>query len=69
MASFIMMKERNKALQRGANGTIIQSLDVLDFSAIHLSAYERSQRRYARLLKKQKYPETIEVQYQSSYIM
>lgn len=61
MASFIMMKNRNPNLLRGAPGTIIQALDVLDFSAIHLSAYERSQRKYARLLKKQKYPETIEV--------
>jgi hypothetical protein len=64
MASFIMMKERNMAMKRGTNGTIIQALDVLDFSAIHLSAYERSQRRYARLIKSHKYPETIEVMQQ-----
>eukprot|EP01035_Chromulina_nebulosa_P018281 gene18281-23958_t len=31
-----------------ANGTIVQSLDVLDFSVIHLSAYERLQRRWAK---------------------
>lgn len=46
---------------RGSSGTIIQSLDVLDFSVIHLSAYERSQRKYARFIKRHKYPDSIEV--------
>lgn len=64
MASFIMMKEKNLGLRRGTNGTIIQALDVLDFSAIHLSAYERSQRRYARFIKQKNIPETIEVMQQ-----
>lgn len=51
MASFIMMHP-NADVNKRANGTIIQSLDVLDFSVLHLSAYERLQRRYTSLLKK-----------------
>ena len=43
MGSFIMMSS-------GINGTIIQSLDVLDFSVIHLSAFERLKRRWRKLL-------------------
>jgi len=61
MASFIMMHQRNRALRKGTPGTIIQSLDVLDFAAIHLSAYERVLRRYGRLVKKQTFPGTVEV--------
>lgn len=44
MGSFIMMSGG------GENGTIIQSLDVLDFSVIHLSAFERLKRRWRKLL-------------------
>lgn len=47
MGSFIMMNKRSNP-ERNANGTLLQSLDVLDFSVIHLSAYERLQLRWAR---------------------
>lgn len=33
------------------NGTVIQSLDIFDFSVIHLSVYERLQRRWADFIK------------------
>jgi hypothetical protein len=36
MGSFIMMYRKGPE-----NGTLLQSVDVLDFSVIHLSAYER----------------------------
>ena len=45
MASFIMMSPR-----KPTNGTILQSLDVLDFSVVHLSAYERLKRRWRKVL-------------------
>lgn len=56
MASFIHMKESNGFFKKpDSEGVIMQSLDVLDFSVIHLSAYERSTRRYAhKLFKSQK---------------
>ena len=62
MASFIMMHP-NADVNSRVNGTIIQSLDVLDFSVLHLSAYERLQRRYVSLLKKipESDPTTAEV--------
>lgn len=45
MASFIHMKESNRFYQNPhaptSHGIIIQTLDVLDYSAIHLSAFER----------------------------
>jgi len=46
MGSFIMMSPGKE------NGTVVQSLDVLDFSVIHLSAFERLQRRWWKLLGK-----------------
>lgn len=43
MASFIHMKESNRFYKSpNHHGVIMQSLDVLDFSVIHLSAFERS---------------------------
>ena len=45
MASFIMMNGRATP-SRNVNGSLVQSLDVLDFSVLHLSAYERLQRRW-----------------------
>lgn len=51
MGSFIMMNGNANPQKSNVNGTIIQSLDVLDFSVIHLSAYERVERRWARTLK------------------
>ena len=47
MASFIHMKHSNNFYSNPqGKGMIIQSLDVLDFSVIHLSAFERSSRRW-----------------------
>jgi hypothetical protein len=40
MGSFIMLNGRAK-LDQDSNGTVIQSLDVLDFSIVHLSWFER----------------------------
>ena len=45
MGSFIMMNQRAEPT-RNVNGTVIQTLDVLDFSVIHLSWFERLQRRH-----------------------
>jgi hypothetical protein len=47
MASFIMMNGRATP-SRNVNGSLVQSLDVLDFSVLHLSAYERLQRRWSK---------------------
>ena len=44
MGSFIMMETKKE------NGSIVQALDVLDFSVVHLSAYERLKRRWRKLL-------------------
>lgn len=51
MASFLHMKDgpRN-ADQARTEGTVMQSLDVLDFSVIHLSAYERSSRKHRKTI-------------------
>ena len=47
MASFVHMKESRKMFSTPqGDGMIMQSLDVLDFSVIHLSAFERSSNRY-----------------------
>lgn len=57
MASFIMISSyRNKHVEK--NGTILQSLDVLDFSVIHLSAFERLQRRHAKFTSSFGQPES-----------
>jgi hypothetical protein len=50
MASFIMMSPA-KDMNKEKDGQILQSLDVLDLSVVHLSAYERSQRKYAHKFK------------------
>ena len=50
MASFLMMSNA-KDLNKVKNGTIVQTLDVFDFSVIHLSAYERLQRKYAKFTR------------------
>lgn len=47
MGSFIMMNGRADPFRNG-NGSLLQSIDVLDFSVIHLSAYERLLLRWAR---------------------
>eukprot|EP01038_Epipyxis_sp_PR26KG_P010863 gene10863-14580_t len=45
MGSFIMMNGKADP-KKNINGSVLQSIDVLDFSVIHLSAYERLQRRW-----------------------
>lgn len=54
MASFIHMNmfKGKRAMDdpKNADGLIIQSLDVLDFSVIHLSTFERGQKKYQKQL-------------------
>ncbi len=50
MGSFIMMNQRARP-ERDVNGSVTQTLDVLDFSIIHLSWYERLQKRHARIVR------------------
>ena len=45
-----MMNEKAH-LDKNVNGSIIQTLDVFDFSVVHLSWYERLQKRYARQMQ------------------
>ncbi|RYH05964.1 hypothetical protein EON65_43475 [archaeon] len=45
MASFIMMHARAHP-HRAINGSVLQTVDVLDFSVIHLSTYERLLNRW-----------------------
>lgn len=52
MGSFIMMNGNANPQKSNINGTIIQSLDVLDFAVVHLSAYERLQRRWGLSVEK-----------------
>lgn len=51
MGSFIMMNQRADP-NKNLNGSLTQSLDVLDFSVVHLSAYERLQRRWGGSIAK-----------------
>ncbi len=46
MGSFIMMNGRANP-DRNINGSLLQSVDLLDFSVVHLSTYERLLRRWA----------------------
>eukprot|EP00595_Chromulina_sp_UTEXLB2642_P002832 CAMPEP_0196761926 /NCGR_PEP_ID=MMETSP1095-20130614/1244_1 /TAXON_ID=96789 ORGANISM="Chromulina nebulosa, Strain UTEXLB2642" /NCGR_SAMPLE_ID=MMETSP1095 /ASSEMBLY_ACC=CAM_ASM_000446 /LENGTH=241 /DNA_ID=CAMNT_0042112035 /DNA_START=607 /DNA_END=1329 /DNA_ORIENTATION=+ len=51
MASFIHMRESNNFyINPKGEGMIIQTLDVLDFSVIHLSTFERSSKKYRHRL-------------------
>eukprot|EP01041_Mallomonas_annulata_P005181 gene5181-10360_t len=50
MASWMIMDTTMDPANDKA-GTLIQSLDALDFSVIHLSAFERLQRRHSRTSK------------------
>ena len=51
MASFIHMKESQKFYKSpNHHGIIMQSLDVIDFSVIHLSAFERSSLKHKNLI-------------------
>lgn len=47
MASFIMMYRKRNFPE---NGTVVMSLDVLDWGVIHLSAFERLQRRWQTVI-------------------
>jgi hypothetical protein len=49
MASFIMMAPRADP-GKNVKGSVTQTLDVLDFSMLHLSWYERLQRRHSKNL-------------------
>ena len=51
MGSFIMMNQRADP-NKNINGSLTQTLDVLDFSVVHLSAYERLQRRWGGSIAK-----------------
>ena len=50
MGSFIMMNHKANP-SRNVNGSMTQSLDVLDFSVVHLSWYERLQKRHSRTIQ------------------
>lgn len=50
MGSFIFMNGRANP-QKDVNGSLLQSLDVLDFSVIHLSTYERLLKRWKFSIK------------------
>jgi hypothetical protein len=51
MASFIHMRESNRFYKNPQlDGIIMQSIDVLDFSVIHLSAFERSSKKHKDLI-------------------
>lgn len=52
MGSFIMMRNNIDPNRDDINSTVLQTLDILDFSVIHLSAYERLQRRWHHSIKK-----------------
>ena len=52
MGSFIFMNGRANP-QKDVNGSLLQSLDVLDFSVIHLSTYERLLKRWRYSIKSQ----------------
>ena len=39
--------------KNNVNGSVTQTLDVLDFSVVHLSWYERLQKRHARKMKEE----------------
>lgn len=51
MGSLIMVSQSRRYVNRAIGG-IVQSLDILDFSVIHLSAYERLIKRHWRKLQK-----------------
>jgi hypothetical protein len=50
MGSFIFMNGRANPM-KDVNGSIMQSIDVLDFSVIHLSTYERLLKRWKYSIK------------------
>ena len=50
MGSFIFMTGRVDP-RKDRNGSLVQSVDILDFSLIHLSTYERLQKRWMWSIK------------------
>lgn len=67
MASFFYMSQSKSpvfyATPQAAEGMIMQSLDVLDFSVIHLSAYERSSKKYRYQLWPGKNEEEMKIEW------
>lgn len=61
MGSFIMMNrdpDRNSLKgkhNRDGNATLAMSIDVLDYSVVHLSTFERLQRRWVKMARGQKH--------------
>jgi hypothetical protein len=53
MASWMIM-DTTMDEKKNKDGTLIQALDAMDFSVIHLSAFERLQRRHSRTSKGEK---------------
>lgn len=53
MGSFIMMNGRANP-DKNVNGSLLQSVDVMDFSVVHLSTYERLLRRWAKSVSSDK---------------
>ena len=51
-ASFMFMETRKATKQTAEKGAILQTLDMLDLSVVHLSAYERSLRAHDMSTKK-----------------
>jgi hypothetical protein len=49
MGSFVMVAQRSNP-NRNVNGSMTQSLDILDFGMVHLSWYERLQKRYTKAI-------------------
>ena len=49
MGSFVMVNQRSNP-NRNVNGSMTQSLDILDFGMVHLSWYERLQKRYTKTI-------------------
>jgi hypothetical protein len=49
MGSFIFMKRSDP--NKDINGSVVQSIDILDFSVVHLSTYERLLKRWRMAIK------------------
>lgn len=60
MGSFIMVSQRSNP-DLNVNGSMTQSLDVLDFGVVHLSWYERLQKKYAKVVTAKKKSSTLVV--------
>lgn len=69
MASFIIYRFRDNPF-KDIEGTLMQSMDVLDFSVIHLSPYERLIERYSATLSatNKSRLDLSEIRYATQYI-